>query len=309
MTLDIPSLQMVAAIVDAGAISRAAERLFVTQSALSHRLRKLEKRLGVSLFERINRRLVITPQGEQVLGVARRVLAELEAVERELRAGGRPERTRIRLVTECYTAYHWLPPVMGTFRQKWPTVEFEVAPQATANPVAGLLDGSVDVAIVFRHPPNDRVRYYPLFEDELMLVTAPDHRLAGRDHIHARDLESEQLLVYSTSRDDSTIEEQVLRPAGVKPMAITRVLLTEAIVELVKARMGVAVLAKWAVAPQVMLGQLAAVPITRRGLSRRWSAAVLADEATSQCLNDFIVSLTSEAFRGESSRPMLQRSA
>lgn len=309
MILDIPSLQMLTAIVDTGAISRAADTLFVTQSALSHRLRKLEKRLGVMLFERVNRRLVITEAGREVLGAARRVLAELEAVERSLRSGGPQEPSRIRLVTECYTAYHWLPPVMGSFRQKWPAVEFEVAPQATANPVSALLAGSVDVAIVHRHPPVERVRYYPLFEDELMLVMSPDHRLAGRDHVTARDLEAEHLIVYASAGEDSTIEEEVLRPSGVKPAAITRVLLTEAIVELVKARMGVSVLAKWAVAPQVMMGQLSAVPITRRGLGRRWSAAVLADGAASRCLEDFIASLTSEAFRGEPSRPVLQRSA
>lgn len=307
MILDVPSLQMIAAIADAGGLSRAASRLYLTQSALSHRLRKLEKRLGVSLFERVRRRLVITPAGEQVLGAARRVLAELDAVERQIRAddlaGG-----CIRLVTECYTAYHWLPAVLASFREKWPQVDFQVAPQFTADPLRALLDGAVDVAVVHRHPAVDRVRYHPLFEDELMVVTWPEHHLTMRDYVSAADLREEHLMLYASVGGDSTVEREVLRPAGVQPAQVTRVQLTEAILELVKARMGVTVMAKWAVAPQVALGQLSAVPITGRGLRRRWSAAVLADRQPAQCLSDFVASLTWDAFRGASG-PLLRRSA
>lgn len=308
MTLDVPSLQMVAAIVDAGGISRAADRLFVTQSALSHRLRKLEKRLGAELFERVNRRLVITESGRHVLGVARRVLADLEAVERQIRLGEVEGAGCIRLVTECYTAYHWLPPVLAKFREKWPHVDFQVRPEATAKPLEALVEGAVDVAVVHRHPPMDRVRYHPLFEDELLLVLWPDHRLAERDYVCAADFREEHLLVYSSASADSTVERDVLRPAGIQPRQITRIQLTEAIVELVKARMGVTVMAKWAVTPQVTLGQLAAVPITPRGLRRRWSAAVLNDTDSPQCLADFIGTLTFDAFRGSTS-PLLLRSA
>lgn len=299
MTIDIPALQMVAAIVDAGGISRAAERLYVTQSALSHRLRKLEKRLGVCLFERVNRRLLLTEAGRQVLGVARRVLADLEAVERQIRSGDvLRDAGRIRLVTECYTAYHWLPPVLARFREKWPRVEIQVTPQATAAPVRALLEGTVDVAIVHRHPANDRVRYHPLFDDELMLVVPPGHRNVGCEYVCAGDFREEHLIVYSSAGGDSAVERDVLRPGGVQPAQITRVQLTEAIIELVKARMGVTVMANWAVAPHVLLGQLAAVPITARGLHRRWSAAMLRDAASPAYLTDFIASLTTDAFFG-----------
>ena len=299
MNLDIRSLRLIVAIADTGGVTSAAKRLYLTQSALSHRLRNIEKRLGVALFLRVNRRLVMTEAGERLLATARKVLAELDVVERELSTGDyEAGRGRIRLVTECYTCYHWLPPVMAGVRRRWPKVDLEIVPDATSAPLGALRAGAVDVAIVHRHEEAGGIRYVPLFEDELMAIMAPGHELAGREYVAPEDFASQQLLIYATANGESTLQREVLRPHGIEPRSITRLQLTEAIVELVKAGMGIAALARWAVAPHVAAGQLVAIPITSRGLRRHWSAALLADAPSTPYLEDFVAMLSRDVFSG-----------
>src|SRR5262245_19557925 len=111
--LDLRHLRLVAAVAESGGQTRAARRLNLTQSALSHQLRELESRIGAPLFIRASRRMVLTATGERILGTARRVLHEVEALERDLVAESASGGAGVvRLATECYTVYHWLPGVV-----------------------------------------------------------------------------------------------------------------------------------------------------------------------------------------------------
>src|SRR3954467_7963445 len=112
MDLEIRHLRLVAAVADVGSLTRAGDQLHLTQSALSHQLRDIESRLGTALFLRIGKRLVLTPAGERLLAAATDVLERLEAAERDIRGLARDRVHRLRITTECYTCYHWLPPVL-----------------------------------------------------------------------------------------------------------------------------------------------------------------------------------------------------
>ena len=120
-----------------------------------------------------------------------------------------------------------------------------------------------------------RIRLTPLFEDELMAVVAPGHPWEGRSHVDAQDIAGEHLFLYNAPRSELTIFNAVLDPAGVQPRQVSRVELTEAIVELVKAGLGAGVLARWAIAPHLKSGALRVVRITEPGLVRTWSAATV----------------------------------
>jgi LysR family transcriptional regulator, regulator for metE and metH len=279
--LDLRHLRLVAAVAESGGQTRAAQRLNLTQSALSHQLRELESRLGAALFIRASRRMILTPIGERILASARRILHEVETLEHDLAArdvdGG---AGIVRLATECYTCYHWLPGVLTAFRQQWPRVEIRIVAEATANPVRALLDGALDLAIVAGDVDDRRLGCTSLFEDEQVLVVAPGHPLAEQDFVTPNDLRGEHLILYTTHSSESSVLREVLRPAGVEPRQLTRVQLTEAIVELVKAGLGVSVLARWAVAPQLRDGSLVGVPLTARGFHRRWWAVTRPHEST-----------------------------
>src|SRR3954469_11021686 len=113
--LEVRHLRLVAGIADAGSMTRAAERLHLTQSALSHQLRDIELRLGTPFFTRLGRRMILTAAGRRVLDTARRVIADIERAEEDLRRlAGHGDGT-IRVCTECNTGYHWLAPLLAVF--------------------------------------------------------------------------------------------------------------------------------------------------------------------------------------------------
>src|SRR5215207_7441731 len=145
--LDVRDLRLVAAVAEAGNLSRAARVVHLTQSTLSHHLADLEARLGAPLFHRFARRLELTPLGELLRDRAVTLLASLRALEDDLRAGESRESTiDIRVATECYTIYPWLARVASPLRKRRPNVQIEIAADATARPLDALERGTLDLA-------------------------------------------------------------------------------------------------------------------------------------------------------------------
>ena len=173
LTLDVRDLALVREIAGTGSVTRAGARLHVTQSALSHRLRSVESRLGTPLFLRLGKKMVLTPAGERVLATARRVLDELERAENELRVLARDGSGVLRLCTQCYTGYHWLPPLLRAFHAKHPRVDVQIAVDATYRPVEALLAGEIDLAVLTASVDDARLLVRPLFDDEMLAVVAP----------------------------------------------------------------------------------------------------------------------------------------
>jgi LysR family transcriptional regulator, regulator for metE and metH len=275
MHLDVQDLQMVAAIAASGSVTRAAGELHLTQSAISHRLRAIEERLGTPLFFRLGKRMVVTAAGDRILTTARRVLEDIKATEEDVRRLGSHQAGVLRVCAQCNTGYHWLPPLADVFRRRYPDVEVSLAVDCTHRPLEALLEGKLDVAILTQSVRHDLVQVRPLFEDEHAAIVAPDHPFAKRAFVRPQDFASERLLLYSSSPDDSFTIQRILRPAGVVPERVSFVMLTEAILEMVKARLGISVMQTWAIEPALRAGDVRAVAITPAGIRRQWHAATL----------------------------------
>lgn len=168
--------------------------------------------------------------------------------------------------------------MLKPFNKEFPRVEVRIIAEATHRPIEALLDGRLDLAITSAVTRNQKLMFKPLFTDEMVVIVSPDHPLASRAYVNAKDFASEHLLVYSLPKEELTIFQKVLSPAGVSPKHVSRMELTEAIIEMVKAGLGVGVMAKWAVAPHIDAGTLCAVPLTARGFHRQWSAAMIRHE-------------------------------
>jgi LysR family transcriptional regulator, regulator for metE and metH len=289
MHLEIRHLRLVAAIAETGSVTLAGNRLHLTQSALSHQLRDAEEQLGVPLFERRDRRMALTAAGERLLQSARTILDELARVEKEIQEcnGNGAAKGVLRLSTECYTVYHWLPPRLRLFQQKFPAVDFQLVLEATDSPFKALLEGKLDLAIVCDPIRNRKIRYTPLFEDEMVIIVPPEHRLAGERFAALEEFAQETLIIYPP-KEDSTVLNRFLRPAGIVPRKIREVLLTDVIIEMVRGGLGVAALAKWAVLPQLDSGALVGLSLTEQGFRRTWSIAQLRDGRSPAYVDEFI---------------------
>ena len=178
----------------------------------------------------------------------------------------------LRLATQCNTVFHWLPSRLRLFHRRWKEVDLEVIGVAD-DPLPALLEGRIDLAIVQRTGRDPRLTQRPLFDDELVVVVPPRHRLAARPFVAARDFLAERLFVYSWPREANAVFREVLIPAGVEPARVVQIQLTEAIVALVAAGLGISVLPRWSVAPQIERGTIVARPLSRAGCFREWSAA------------------------------------
>lgn len=273
VALEIRDLRLMGAIAADGSLARASLRLHLTPSALSHHLLALEEKVGVPLCHRGGRRLRLTPAGARLADAGARVLDALAEAERAVR-GAEPARAVVRVSTGCHTTYYWLPSVIAAYEKADPSVDVRLVAGGGGSPVAELVGGQVDVAIVSDRARDRRVRFLPIFRDELVALVHPGHAWASRHHVAAADFAPEHLIHYANSRSELTVFKDVLRPAGVQPRRVSPVLLTEAILEMVKSGLGVAVLAHWAAAPYVERGQVRAVRITGRGLQRQWYAAI-----------------------------------
>ncbi len=296
MSLDVRHLELVSAVAAAGGLSRATSRLHLTESALSRQLCALEESLGSRLFLRTGRRMLLTPAGERLLQSASGVLETLRQTEQDIRRLSAEGAGLVRLATECYTCYHWLPSLLRAFAVTHPRVDVRILGEATRHPMPALLAGQIDLALV-TSPPRERrlLKLVPLFRDELVAVLPPGHPLEDRPFLRAQDFASERLILY-TPPSESTLVQEVLVPARVTPQLLGEIQLTEAILEMVKGGLGVSVLARWAVAPHLAAGTLRAVRVTPRGLRRTWMAASLR-AAGSPALTEFVRLLAAQGER------------
>ncbi|HSC28786.1 MAG TPA: LysR substrate-binding domain-containing protein [Vicinamibacterales bacterium] len=291
--LEVRHLALVDAIAAAGSVTRAAERLHLTQSALSHQLRDIESRLDLQFFHRLGRRMVLTSAGERALQSARRVLDELARAEDDLRAMANGGGGVLRFCTQCNTGYQWLPPLLREFQAVHPRVDVRIQAEATSRPIAALLAGEIDLAIVTDEVRDRRLHGTKLFKDELVAVVAPSHPWASRRSIQPEAFAAEHLIVYSADRNHSFTFTRVLKPAGVEPARVSQVPLTEAIVELAAAGLGVGVLARWTVGSALASGTVRAVRITPRGVYRTWTAVRVRQQPEPVWMRDFIDRLAS----------------
>lgn len=302
MDLEVRHLQMIRAIHRAGSVTDAAGLMGVSQPAVSLALGKLERTLGTRLFIRDPAGMDLTPEGERLLSTAETILGELERAERDVAELVSGQQGTIRVTTECYTCYHWLPGLLTQFREEFPGIDLRIVPEATHRPLAALREREADLAIVHTTESAGDLDFVDLFEDEQVALVAPDHPWSRRSHVEPADFAGATVAVhYQLER--SYLMERVLRPAGVWPEQTLKLQLTEAVLEAVKAQLGVAVMARWVVAPHLKGGNLVAVPVTAGGIWRPWYAAARSATADWAPLRAFLRLLQEGALKATSRVP------
>lgn len=274
MAFDIHDLELVQAIHEEGTLTDAARGLFISQPALSRRLAKLERGIGAALFRRRATGMVITREGERMLRSAERILAEVRRTEEDIRRLSQGYEGTLRVTTECYMVYHWLPEVTRRFRERFPEIEVDLVPEATRDPHGALRRGAVDVAVVYSDPPPaSGIVREPLFEDELVAVLRTEHRLADAACLTPASFRGETLICHYAEPESGVVEQTFFEAAGVRPARTLEMQVTPAVLEMARAGYGIAVVPRWILAAQASTDTLVVLPLGREGLRRVWYAA------------------------------------
>ncbi len=292
--MEIRHLRLIKAIAEEGTLTKAINKLHLTQSALSHQLREAEDQLGVKIFNRESKRMTLTKAGEQLYHTATEVLKKLDEAEIQIKKLVFGESGEIKLSAECYTSYHWLPGVMKQFHYRYPNVELQMVMSATHYPLQKLLSGELDLAITSDPVRDSKIQYTELFQDEMVAVIPVGHAWSEKKFIRPEDFLTENLIIHSLPLETVTIHQFFLKPARVSPRKIIAVPLTEAALEMVKAEMGIVVMAKWSLKNHLQDGSLRTVKIGKGGLKRKHYLAWLKKKKNPDYFTHFIDFLQKE---------------
>ncbi|ABF11425.1 LysR family transcriptional regulator [Cupriavidus metallidurans] len=285
--IEVRHFRSLVAIAESGKLATAAERVHVSQSALSHQIKAIEAHYDMPLFDRTRQGLRFTPAGERLLALAREALAAISAAERDLLRLKGDTRGELRVVLECHTCFDWLMPVMDEFRRRWPEVEVDLVAGFHADPLALLNNGKADMVIGSKPPVKRGLTVAPLFRFEILAVMANEHRLRSKRRIEAQDLAGETLITYPVPEQRIDLIREVLEPAGIRLQRRTAEL-TVAVLQLVASRRGVAALPNWGVKNYVDHDYVLAKRIGTKGLWSELYATVPAAIADRPYVDDFV---------------------
>lgn len=270
--LEIKHLRMVRAIAETGNMTKAAGRLFVSQSALSQQLKDIEEKLRIDLFFRTRKKMVLTPGGQQLLQSAEKIVGLLEETELEIAKLAAGERGELKVGTQCIFCFKWLPQLLRNFQVEFPNVAFEIG--TSSDPGRELHEKRFDIVITGRPLPANDYENQPLFQDQLVCIMAGDHPLQGQSFVRLEDFQEENLISHAELAE-SKFYHLLLKPKGIEPKKFMTVGQPQAIVELVAAGIGVGIFPRWALTSALRNNMFTARPITRRGLPLTWSAVFL----------------------------------
>lgn len=294
--LEVRHLSTLWTISQAGSLVEAAERLHVTQSALSHQLKDLEHRLGVTLLVRRTRPVRFTAAGRQVLNLAESVLPQIRHLERELSRLAAGQQGRLHIAIECHSCFQWLMPALDAFRENWPEVELDLSAAFSLAPLPALTRGDLDMVISSDPHEDDNICFIPLFRYELVLAVPTSSPLSERRYVLPEQLADQTLITYPVERQRLDVFTAFLTPAGVEPAAQRTAELTPMTIQLVAAGRGVAALPNWALTEYTQHALLSTVRLGEKGVWRTLYAAVRQEDRDTAFISEFIETAKTMSF-------------
>ena len=288
MILELRHLRSLKAIEETGSLVQAAERLHLTQSALSHQIKTVERYFEIELYQRKHKPLRLSAAGQRLLNLAQRILPEVEAAEYEIKHMSGVDSGRLHITIECHSCFEWLVPTLDHYRKHWPEVEVDIRLANSFEPIKALTNKDVDLVITTDQVLHSDVNFEPLFDYQALTVMANDHPLTKKNYLNAKDFSDQILITYPVEQQRLDIFTQFLEPKNVLPKQIRQSELTVMILQLVASRRGISVLPDWVVNEYIEKKYVSARPLGEQGMRGTLYAAIRRREADQVYLNDFI---------------------
>ncbi len=271
-----------------GSLTAAADKLCVTQSALSHSMKKLEQQLGTDIWLREGRSLRLTQAGQYLLTVANRVLPQLDLAEERLRQFAQGERGSLRIGMECHPCYQWLLKVVSPYLAAWPDVDVDVKQKFQFGGIGALLGYEIDVLVTPDPLHKPGLRFEPVFDYEQVLVVARGHALAQAPYARPGQLAQEVLITYPVATDRLDIYTQFLLPAGITPRRHKTIETTDIMLQMVASGRGVAALPRWLVQEYATRMDVVPVRLGPKGIAKQIHLGMREADLAIDYVQDFI---------------------
>lgn len=294
--IELRHLKTLTALRETGSLVGAAERMILTQSALSHQIKDLEDRLDCRLFARRTRPPKFTTAGRRILQLADEVLPMIRLAERDLSRLAVGQTGRLYISIECHSCFQWLIPSIDRYRSHWPEVELDLSGGFNFAPLPALVRGDLDLVITSDPVSLSGIVYVPLFSYEALLAVSKQHPLAAKNWVEPEDLADQILITYPVDRDRLDIFRLFLDPADIEPAEVRTAELTPMMVQLVASGRGVASLPNWALTEYLERSYVLAVPLGNEGQWTVLYAAVREDQRSSPFMDDFIKTAKETSF-------------
>ncbi|GBR47465.1 LysR family transcriptional regulator [Gluconobacter roseus] len=281
-------LMIIREVAREGSLTAAAVRLNLTQPALSHAVRKIEFQLGVKIWRREGRSLVLTQAGQWLLSLANRLLPQFSLAEERLEQFANGERGTLRIGMECHPCYQWLLNVVSPYLERWPKVDVDVRQKFQFGGIGALLSNEIDILVTPDPLYKPELNFTPVFDYELVLVVGSGHKLYGAKHITPEQLSSETLITYPVPSERLDIYTQFLQPAGIAPRQQKQIETTDIMLVMVAHGRGVAVLPRWLVEEYASRYDLHAIRLGKNGIAKQIFLGRRETDDDIQYLADFI---------------------
>ncbi|HEX8069382.1 MAG TPA: LysR family transcriptional regulator [Pyrinomonadaceae bacterium] len=249
--------------------TRAAERLHLTQAAVSHQIKALERELGEPLFIRAKRGVRLTDAGQVALEYAERILDDTEALRERISGRERALAGRVRAAAATQAFVHLFASLFELFMQEHASVELSFRTTvSTEQTIADILDGTADVGFASLPVYSPALQVTELFEDELVVVVGRAHRLAARAAATVAEIEGERLILFERGASIRRATEDFFKRVQINPALALESNDTYFIKLMIERGQGISLLPAWAVRDEVAAGRLAQLPIEGHRLRR-----------------------------------------
>ena len=294
--MEIKHFRLIKTIVEEGNIARSYDKLFLTQSALSHQLKDLETQLGFVIFLRSRSKWKLTEEGQELYNIGIKILNDLETGFNKIDLLRLGSTGVIKLSTECYSFYQGLPTIIQKMGLLYPDIKVDLILEATHQPISKLLSNEIDIAIVTEKIPNDALIYKEVREDEIFAILHKENPLNDLDFLEASHFSKIHLIIHSFPLETVSIFQYLLKPNKITPFKISAIPLTEVALEMVNANMGIICMPQWALASFRISNQICIKPIGMNGLKRTHYLAIRKSDAHKKYIKEFVSNFIDEFF-------------
>ncbi|WP_298316649.1 LysR family transcriptional regulator [uncultured Aquimarina sp.] len=288
--MELKYYRLIKTIAEEGSIANATERLFLTQSALSHQLRELEERLGFKVFHRSRNKWELTQEGSELYKLANKLFQSIDEGFSNIKHIMEGSKGAIKLSAECQSFFHSIPSFIQKMGILYPEIDIDVTLGATHQTISQVLSEEIDIAIVTSKPASEELTSIKVFKDEIFAVIHKENLLNSLEYLEASHFSDLHLLINSFPLEGVYVYEHFLKSNKINPKKISAIPFTEITLSMIEANMGVMCAPKWQLNSFKLSEDIVFKRISKNGLKRNHFLVVKKKHRNKKYIHDFISS-------------------